>query len=233
MILIDTKTKIRYDTEKLEARVAGAIKQLRDERVVKPRQFKISDIDPEGNRNGIFVHSDDEVKRVEECRARILWGTIKYAEGCKAGYDAIFKSVIPIQSELVHQSKIFGIEQIDLTSTFIQNRVIGDPKSEVFGRLRKVRGNPTYLKEKGVDVRDYMGGANKFFIDLDGKLSKTLAYWQFNISVSELLKTRTTFFDPEGTYSPHEYKKGYLVFGGIPIQAITSANVQIRPYDKL
>lgn len=227
MELIDLRTRIKFDSEELESRISVLTQNLRDERIVKPSQFKISDIDSQGNNNGVFVHSDEEVEKVEACNARILWGTTKYAEGEKAGYDAIFRRVIPSQLELVHQSKIVSIDRINFANIFIRNRVIGDPEFEIFGRLKRVRGNPTYLKEEGTDERSYLGGANEVLAKINGEWVKQLAYWQFHISVPELLKTRTIFFDPEGTYNFREYKKTYVVFGGIPIQAMTKAEIKV------
>jgi len=127
MKLLDARSKVGYDTEDFEAKAAEAIMGLRDERIVKPRQFKISETDPRGIMNGISVYSDEEMDRVEACNARILWGTPKYTEGEKAGYDAVFKCVVPSQLELAHQSKVFGLRGINFLEEFIQNKVVGDP----------------------------------------------------------------------------------------------------------
>ncbi len=173
-----------------------------------------------------LINTDEEVEKVEACNARILWGTVKYAEGSEAGYDAIFKRVVPTQLELVHQSPIFG-RGGDYASRFIQNRVIGDPEHEIYGRLRRVKGNPTYLKQEGTDARGYLGGFTEIVANNNGRIADAVACWQFRISVPELLKSRTLFFDPECTYSSREYKKLYVVFGGIPFQAVTKAQIKI------
>jgi hypothetical protein len=227
MIIIDPRTGREYDSEQLEARVLEASKILRDEREIKPRQFKMSDIDPENLHNGILVNSGGDItEQVKECNGKILWGHPKYAEGSKAGYDAIFKNVVPSQRQLIHQTALlFNGESY--SETIIQNRTIGNPSAEIFGRLKRVRGRPTYLKVEGTDDSDYLGGSSQVSVKRDANLSKVWAHWNFQISVPELLKTRTIFFDPEGTYTNFEYKKIYLLFGGIPIQAITGAKIEI------
>lgn len=226
------------DTETLEAKLSKDIAGVRDERIVKPRRFKISEIDTKGDMNGILVptmvthfgpYPDSHIAK---SRGRILWSQIKYAENEEAGYDAIFNPINPFQGELVHQAPIFSRYHGNVFGDiFLENKVIGDPNAEVFGRFKRVRGHPTYLKEDGTNAKDYLGNATDF-LTIGDSPEKVFASWHFTVSVPELLKTRTIFTDPESTYTPQEYGKLYMVFGGIPLQAITKAKIVVGSYKK-
>ncbi len=45
------------------------------------------------------------------------------------------------------------------------------------------------------------------------------------VDVKTLLKYRNVFHDPEGLFLPGEYRKTFVVFGGIPAQAIVGFKI--------
>ena len=237
MILIEKYTGRRINTSELEKMMSNALKEIKDERIVKPKRFKISEIDTNGTLNGIFIYGCEDIdERVESYNGKVLWSRPKFAEGEAAGYDAVFKPITPEVTELVHQAPIYyisgkGTSYVNMSNLFVSNRVIGDPKFRIKNRLGAVIGGPTYLKMEGTDERDFLGGGNEFYTHEDltnGQFKPHFAYWDFNISVQDLLKTRTVFYDPEGVDTTHEFKRTFMVFGGIPIQAIKNARIVVK-----
>jgi len=248
MNLIHLNSGIEFNIEESEKALLENLKTLRDEREIKPPRFKISDMDLDEMIGGIS-YLDEE--KVVECGGKMLYSQPLKAEGDLCGYDVVFKSTIPSSTTLIHRAPLFlgrqnpvynestkrlleaifgekskaspSYETQSLSALICRNKVLGDPNCII--KRGSARGHPTYLKLEGNNGTNYLGGWSH--CNINGTENEVLAYWNFEISTEKLLKNRSIFYDPEGFSTNGEFKRTFIVFGGIPAQAIKNAKIEL------
>ncbi len=192
----------------------------RDERIVKPESFVYSKFVRHVFKEHPLYYTKRKQRRARGLNARLLLDRpIKlspkmrrqatffgYGED-ETHYDAEFLPVTPEDRILIH------------TTAFFNNGSLTDPENPI-PRLDKqikrgVVGNSdpsrqTYLRSPKM-TRSARGGCI---------MSSGEYITELEIDVETLLKYRTIFHDPEGLTCRGEYRKTFVVFGGIPSQAI-------------
>jgi len=229
----ETITGREVDLAKMERTLNDELKRATLADIVKPARIKISSIDVENMQGGVSdwatdVDELDIYRQVEAYNGRVHWSTPKYAEGEKSGYDATFRRIVPEHSVLVNQSPLFFPNGYDRTEMLVRNQVIGPKDFKITNGLGS--GHPSYLKVEGTNGINYLGGGNTLIEQQTNQ--ECLAYWLFDVSTKKLMDSRSVFFDPEGLGNKYEFRKTFLVLGGIPFQAIDRARIVVEPIVK-
>jgi hypothetical protein len=217
--LLDANSPRTICPAELERKINKEIAGMRDERVIKPDSFLASIV-----MTDIAGFSLGDIPRLAQYNARLLPDTEILCDNERDGYDACFKPVTPTEEFLEHQCPVFlnqhrigkSNEWRAVDELIKENGVLGSksPKEVV------------YLKKKG--LTDYTGcGSADVYLDADKPRVGTVTVL-FDVYVPELLKWRTVFRDPEGLVQETEFMKTYLLFGGIPPQAINKARVKVN-----
>lgn len=226
----ETITGRVVDLTKIERKLNEHLERATLVSIVKPARIKISSIDVENMQGGVWpsaseVDGLDIEQQVEAYNGRVHWSTPKYAEGEKSGYDATFRRIVPEHSVLVNQSPLFFPNGYDRTEMLVQNQVIGPKDFKITNGLGS--GHPSYLKVEGTNGLNYLGSGNTLIEQQTNQ--ECWAYWLFDVSTKKLMDSRSVFFDPEGLGNKHEFRKTFLVLGGIPFQAIDRARIVVEP----
>ncbi len=210
-----------------EKRLEKAIgdKAYRDERIVKPVSFVYSEFVRHVFKEHPLYYTKRKRRRARGLNARLLLDrpiktTLKrrrmaavfgYGED-ETHYDAEFFPVTPEDRVLIH------------TTMFFNSGSLVDPEKPIPTLDQQIKkgvvGNPdenrqTYLRSPRM-ARSARGGC----IMSSGEYATEL-----EIDVETLLKYRTVFHDPEGLVCRGEYRKTFVVFGGIPSQAIVGFKI--------
>ncbi|HLD56735.1 MAG TPA: hypothetical protein VJA47_00405 [archaeon] len=198
-----------------------------DERIVKPGSFIYSEFVRNVFKEHPLYYTKRKQRRVRGLNARLmldrpikmtpkrrrLAAMFGYRED-ETHYDAEFFPVTPEDRILTH------------TTVFFNNGSLVDPEKPIPTLDQQVKsgvvGNPDENRQTYLRSPRMSRSARDCCILSSGEYTTEL-----EIDVETLLKYRTIFHDPEGTVCRGEYRKTFVVFGGIPTQAI----VGFKMYD--
>ena len=204
------------------------IMQNVDPRVIKPESYLYSELmkkHPVETELGLDADLNKFIQRYN--------GKIQYDGDLDDVVDLVdvrFKPITPEYDTLIHQNWFWTGSLLDKNlSQIMANKVIGSKDEDC----------PTYLKETYSPCGDDDDlGSSGFGLSMDLQEMHNFALL-FEIDVKELQKTRNIFYDPEGLSGAGfgkniEYLSTYIIFGGIPCQAIKSIKCPIiqswQPY---
>jgi hypothetical protein len=200
------------DFTKLEREIRGGIAGVKDTREVKLPYMLFSQVGPERFQDGFSLAYQDELKNYG---GELLMDTrvVSKDDGVPR-FDARFMPVVPSERFFYHEAGIPQEKNLESIRTY---HVWGNP-------LEKV---PTYLKYDSVN--DSMGaGGGEVLRAFDDFSTRYVVAQRLTIDRDVLLKTRSVFWDPEGLIIPEEHDGTFIVFGGIPCQAITKYEVVVK-----
>jgi len=208
MKLIELKKPNRViDTKDLETKLEQ-VKRLRDERIVKPESFLYSKT---YGTQAFYNFSESERKLLRKKMNIELTGKTEVDNDGIAYEDAIFYPIVPKARILFHTAPVFLDRSSLSPDSLLKNKVIGGVDL------------PIYLKCAGT-IESETGKS-----DLLCKEDLSKKYWcdiNYQIDRDELLKTRSIFYDPTAIKDDckgSEWGRSYVVFGGVPCQAILGA----------
>ncbi|MBT4650925.1 hypothetical protein HOC13_00175 [Candidatus Woesearchaeota archaeon] len=204
------------------------IMQNVDSRVIKPESYLYSELMKKHPVKPELGLDADLAKFIQRYN-----GEIQYDENCDEDVDLVdvrFKPITPRNDTLIHQNWFWTGDVLDKNiSQIMSNKVIGSNEEDC----------PTYLKETYLPCGDDDDlGSCEYGVSMDLQVMHSLSLL-FEIDVKELQKTRNIFYDPEGLSGAGfgkniEYLSTYIIFGGIPCQAIKSIKCPIiqswQPY---
>jgi len=195
--------------------------KYRNKLIVKPSSFIYSQFT---NRPWYYTKKREDI--VHSMNARLLdpltfdYGGSPDVEIEETHYDVAFFPVVPETLELMHTT-VYSPNGLFVNSMHGRKRIPAMDKSikrtGIFGSQDEKIA--TYLKDISLSEHTDCGGhcapeEKAVIVDL-------------YIEVQELLKWRNIFYDPETLVGgKEEFKKTFIVFGGIPNQAISGFKIQ-------
>ena len=151
-------------------------------------------------------------------------------------YDAEFFPVSPEEVMLIHTTSIAGMKEEIIRNPHggtIRLESLGQYIWIGHGKAKVLKSLETRIKDSGIigsnekNVVTYLKTSDVPNTALCGGY-RTSFNLHLHIETKKLLESRNIFYDPENlTSGSEEFKKTFLVFGGIPNQSITNFKIEV------